>query len=194
MHLQFEFKKNLKVICFAVMGLFILGGYAYISTEQEEVINVKTFLSKDGIHPGKTVKVAFFIEIHPDWHINAHELTDEFLIPSDLTFEENENLEVLKYYYPEPKLGKFDYSDSELQIYEDEAIFGALIKVSDKLALGQHKLKAKLRYQACNHRSCLPPKTLNFELELGVVSPCQETKDIHQDIFSKLDFEKDNTL
>jgi len=181
------------MVIFIVIGLFFLGRQAYVSAE-EEVVQVKTFISKDRVHPGEKFKVAFFVEVNPGWHINAHELADEFLIPTLLTFEEKDNVELLEYYYPEPKLRKFDYSEEELQIFEDKAILGALVSVGKDLGLGLHKLKAKLRYQACDHRSCLPPKTLNFEIDFNVVDASQETQEINQEIFSKIDFEKGNRL
>jgi DsbC/DsbD-like thiol-disulfide interchange protein len=192
MNFRFKLRNNLMIILIAI-GLFFLGRHVYVSAE-EEVVQVKTFISKDGVHLGKKFKVAFLVEIISGWHINAHELADEFLIPTSLTFEEKENVEVLKYYYPEPKLAKFDYSEEELQIFEDKAVLGALVSLGKDLGLGRHKLKAKLRYQACDHRSCLPPKTLNFEIDFNVVEASQETKEINQEIFSKIDFEKGNRL
>lgn len=192
MNIQFEMWRKIKIICLVIVGIFFWALCGNLSAE-EEVVKVETFISKDGIHPGETFKVAFLVKISQNWHINAHELADEFLFPTSLTVEEDKSIKAMKYYYPEPKSGKFDYSESELLVYDGGVILGALVKIGDDVELGEQKLKAKFKYQACDNTSCLPPKTLNFEITFLVVNPSQETKKIHQEIFSKLDFEKDNT-
>ena len=191
-HSQFDFRKNLKVIPLIIFGLFSLYGYTNTSTGESEIIKIKTFISKNRVHPGETFKVALLVKITPNWHIHAHELSDEFLIPTKLIFEEKEKIEVTDYYYPEPKAEKFEYSESELQIYDEEVILGALIKASHELQLGHHKLKGKFSYQPCDDKSCLPPKKIEFEISFEVVPLSQETEDIHKDIFLKLDFKKDH--
>lgn len=191
MFIQCKSKKKLIVFPVLIFGLVFLFGYSLSSSEEEEIVKVKTFISKNGIHPGETFKVALFVQISPPWHIHASELSDEFLIPTEMIFEENENLEVTQYYYPEPKSEKFEYSDSELQIYDEEVIMGALIKASSELQPGEYKLKGKLGYQACDDRSCLPPKKVEFEILVKIIPVSQETEDIHPEIFSKLDFKKD---
>ncbi len=127
------------IVLFLLLSLYFPNiRFPSIEAQEEEIVTVKTFLSQDGAHPGNKLQVAFLINILPGWHIYATELTDEFLIPSELIIEENDDIKVLKLYYPESASGKFDYSDVILQIYEGEVIFGALIKVSDGIAQKQH--------------------------------------------------------
>lgn len=182
-------KKNLKFFLIIFLGPLFFPGYTDISAGQSEIVEIETFLSKNGIHPGETFKIAILVRISPGWHIHAHELHDQFLIPTELIFEEDEKIKVTKTYYPEPKLEKFEYSESELEIYDGEVILGALIKVNE-LPLGKHHLKGELGFQACDDRSCLPPKKIEFEIPFEVVSLSKKTEEINQHIFSKLDFKK----
>ena len=177
------------IIMFSFISLLVLSSFTLIEAQEGEIITVKTFISQDGIHPGKQFQAAFLINITPGWHIYAPKLSDEFLIPSELIIEENDDIRVLKLYYPEPESRNFDYSDVELQIYEGEFVFGALIKVSDGIAQKDHTLKAQLLYQACDDRSCLPPMTLDLEIPFKVVPPSQKVKEINEKIFSKINFE-----
>lgn len=190
MDFQFDSKWNKKFITI-IIGLFILSGYTIISAGQSEIVEIETFISKNGVHPGETFKVAVLVKISPGWHIHAHELLDQFLIPTELIFEEDEKIKVTKTYYPEPKLEKFEYSESELEIYDGEVTLGALIKASSELPLGQHHLKGELSFQSCDNRSCLSPKKIEFKIPFEVVPLSKKTKDINQHIFSKLDLKKD---
>ena len=186
--IQPKYRKNLIVLLFLI-SLFFLGSFPSVESREDEIITIKTFISQDGIHPGTKFQAAFLINIIPGWHIYAPQLSDEFLIPSELTVDENDDVQVLKYYYPEPKSEKFEYSDTELQIYDGEVIFGALFKVSDSISPKGHILKAQLLYQACDDRSCLPPNTLYLEIPFNVVPPSQKVNQINRQIFSKIDFE-----
>jgi len=176
-------------ILFILICFSFLCASSFIEAQEEDILTAKTFISHDGVHPGKSFKVAFRLSITPGWHINGTKLDDEFLIPSELTVDENDDVQVLKYYYPEPKSEKFEYSDTELQIYDGEVIFGALFKVSDSISPKGHILKAQLLYQACDDRSCLPPNTLYLEIPFNVVPPSQKVNQINRQIFSKIDFE-----
>ena len=189
--IQPKYGKNL-IVLFSLLSLFFHTNFQSIEAREDEIITIKTFISQDRIHPGKQFQVAFLINIIPGWHIYAPKLSDEFLIPSELIIEENDDIQVLKLYYPEPRSGKFDYSDTELQIYEGEVILGALFKVSDGIDQKAHILKAQLLYQACDDRSCLPPKILNLEIPFKVVPLSQKVNEINLKIFSKINFEKES--
>jgi len=162
-----------------------------IEAKEEETVTVKTFISHDGIHPGGSLKVAFLLNIIPGWHIYGPKLDDEFLIPSEMIIDEGDNIKALKLSYPEPGSGRFDYSEAELPVYEGEILLGALIKVSDEIALKKHFLKVNFLYQPCDDRTCMAPRTLKLEIPFKVVSLSKKTKEINKKIFSKIDFEKE---
>jgi DsbC/DsbD-like thiol-disulfide interchange protein len=187
------FKKEipfLRIILSIIIFFFFLCGPVLTEAKEEEVLTVKTFISHDGIHPGKSFKVALLFNITPGWHIYGPELLDEFLIPSELIIDEDDKIKVLKLYYPEPSSGRFDYSEVDLQLYEGEILLGALLKVSNDIALKKHLLKASLLYQPCDDRTCMAPRTLKLEIPFKVVSLSKKVKEINEKIFSKIDLEK----
>jgi DsbC/DsbD-like thiol-disulfide interchange protein len=187
---QTDFRRNNKTIP-VIIGMILLLGFTNVSKGQSDIVEIKTFISKNGVHPGKTFKVAVFVKINPGWHIHANELADQFLIPTELLFEENEKTEVTQFYYPEPKLEKYEYSESELEVYDGEIIIGALVKTSSALKPGKYKLKGELDYQACDNRSCLSPKKIEFEIAFESVPLSKNIEFINTKIFSKLNFKKD---
>jgi thiol:disulfide interchange protein DsbD len=153
-----------------------------------EVLDVKTYLSQDGAHPGGVVDIAFLLDILPGWHINGHELADPYLIPCTLLIEEENSVEVIEVYYPVPETRSYTFSEVELQVYEGKVVLGARIKVGDAIPQGKNLLKASFLYQACDEISCMAPETLEFEIPFQVVPASTEIKKINQEIFAQLKF------
>ena len=173
-------------ISILVCILFLVG----VSSDgnEGEVLEVKTFLSHDGVKQGGVVDVAFLLDILPGWHINGPELADQFLIPCTLLIEEEDAVEVMEIYYPVPETRSYSFSEVELQIYEGKVVLGARIKVGDAVAQGKNILKASFLYQACDDTSCMAPETLEFEIPFQVVPASAEIEQINRDIFSKIKF------
>ncbi|MFQ6069450.1 MAG: protein-disulfide reductase DsbD domain-containing protein [Candidatus Aminicenantales bacterium] len=159
-----------------------------INAEKDDVVALKTYLSQSAVHPGKSFRVAFKIDIAPGWHINAPEPGDEFLIPSELFFEEDETVEVLKLHYPEPGRESFAYSQQELLVYRGEVFLAAEIRVKKDVSLKKHVLKASFIYQPCDSRTCMPPKKLEIKIPFSVVPSSKKVKQINEKIFSKIKF------
>jgi thiol:disulfide interchange protein DsbD len=181
---------NFKTMLFILVVFGLLGQAYPQGQENTQVLQFQTFLSRNAVHAGETFKVALLLRINPGWHINGHELADEFLIPSSLTFDENQGLKITDYYYPKANSGKYEYSEYELLVYEGEVVFAATVKADAGLQAGQQNLTGKFMYQACDHRSCLPPKTINLGIPVAIVDLSQETIEINQEIFSKIESEK----
>ena len=166
-------------------------GWADGPMQAQEVVKIQAFLSHDGVPAGKTIQLAIKAEIAPTWHIHAHVLSDEFLIPTDLAVDETEGFTTADVFYPEPQLEKYDYSDVKLEVYEGEAVFAACLQTDAELAPGNYTIKGKFKFQACDHSSCLPPKGLDFEVTVKVVEPSQEVQALNQEIFALVEFKKD---
>jgi thiol:disulfide interchange protein DsbD len=154
----------------------------------EEVLDVKPYLSLDGVHAGETIDVAFVLDITPGWHINGPEQEDEFMISCSLSIEEDEAFEVVDIYYPVPEKRSYSYSEAELQVYEGKVVLGARVKVKDATQEGKYNLKAKFSYQACNDVSCMPPEALGLEIPFQVVPAMSVTKKLNQEIFEHIKF------
>jgi hypothetical protein len=156
--------------------------------QNEQVVEVKALLSRDGVRPGEAFKAAILLKVQPGYHINNNTPNDEFLVPTTLTIEANPNIETIEIYYPGGHRGRFAYSQAELIIYEGEAVLGALLKAKDGIPAGLLKLKATLSYQACDNTSCLPPKDLPFEVAVPIVQAGKEGHDLHPEVFGKIPF------
>lgn len=174
--------KILTLICIPFLMGFSSAG------SEGEVLDVKTYVSQDGVHPGETIDIAFLLDIIPGWHINGPELADQFLIACTLMIDEDDTVEVLEIYYPVPETRAYSFSEVKLQVYEGKVVLGARIKVDDAITLGKNVLKASFLYQACDEMSCMAPETLEFEIPFQVVPASKEIKQINQEIFSQIKF------
>lgn len=134
--------------------------------------------------------MAFRVQISPGWHINGPDLPDPFLIPSELTVEEEEGITVSGYYYPEASTRRFPYAETECPVYEGEVILGALIRVAEKTPPGPRVLKAQFLYQPCDEATCLAPQTIDLKISFRVVPPSVPVKKLHEDIFERIRLEK----
>ena len=181
-------KRNHQIIMMfsAVLAVSLTLAPALPAQENEQVVEVKSALSRNAVRPGETFKAAVILKIQAGYHINDNAPLDEFLFPTSVSIEDNPEFEVVEIYYPAGRRAKFSYSEAELVVYDGEAVLGVLLKAKDGLAPGARTLKAILSYQACDNTSCLPPKELAFEIAVPVAKT--GGADIHPEIFGKLRF------
>ena len=119
------------------------------------------------LQPGKTAEVSVAIQIRPNYHINSNAPADEYLIPTRLTWEPS-GLDWKKTDYPEAETVSYSFSDKPLSVYSNKIVIVSHFAVPESVPASLKELKGKLRYQACNNRACLPPKTV--EVSVPVLS------------------------
>jgi hypothetical protein len=76
--------------------------------------------------------------------------------------------EVLGIDYPQPTLEKSSFSDKPLSVYTGDFVIRTHFKRAAQAVPGPGWLTGKLRYQACNDKMCLPPRTLEVKAALLV--------------------------
>lgn len=139
--------------------------------DNSDVLSVEAFLSVDKIRPGDTFKVGVRTTLHGSWHVNSHHPSEEFLIPTVVTFDPVNGLEFGDPNYPKSEEKKFDFSETPLAVYEGSMVIWATAKASESLKPGQIKITGNFGYQACNDVSCLMPSKEPFEILAEVVLP-----------------------
>ena len=181
-------KRNRQIIMgfSAVLAVSFWLAPALAAQENGQVVEVKSVLARDAVRPGETFKAAVILKVQAGYHINDNAPLDEFLFPTSVSIEDGPEFEVVEIYYPAGRRARYSYSETELVVYDGEAVLGVLLKAKDGLAPGAKTLKAILSYQACDNTSCLPPKELVFEIAVPVAKT--GGADIHPEIFGKLRF------
>jgi len=117
---------------------------------------------------GATVEAKITAQLRPGYHCNSNTPADDYLIPLKLTWTAAP-LEVAGVVYPKPQLEKYAFSDKPVSVYTGDFDLVTKFKVPANAPMGPGVISAKLRYQACTERMCLPPKTVDVSLPLEIV-------------------------
>lgn len=113
-------------------------------------------------HSKQDVELRFVIQ--SGLHINSNTPHSPYLIPTKLTLDQPAGVEISKVEYPQGVDYHFEFSPKDaLSVYTGE--FGVRVQVHAKP--GHYTLHGQLRYQACDDRTCNPPKTLPLTLNLA---------------------------
>ena len=112
-----------------------------------------------------TVRV--HIQLQPGYHANSNTPNDEYLIPMKLTWAADP-LKVEETVFPKPRLEKYPFSEKPVSVFSGDFEIVTKFKVSANSASGPALGTGKLRYQACNEKMCLPPKTVEVPLTIEI--------------------------
>jgi len=146
-------------------------------------------LATDAVHAGSKVKMAVVAEVPPGFHINDHNPTLEYLIPTEIKITASTPLSVESVFYPRGDPRKFTFEDKPLSVYAGTVVIGALLEVSTSAAPGEYSLQGKISYQACNDQACFPPASAPVTLKVKVVGEKVRLKPVNQDVFRRASFE-----
>jgi hypothetical protein len=117
---------------------------------------------------GATTDLALTLQLTTGYHVNSNTPSDEYLIPLRITWNPGP-LEAVKVSYPQPHMEKFAFSQKPLSIFSGEFEIQTQFKPSATATPGLGVMTGKLRYQACNDRMCLAPKTLDITVPVQIV-------------------------
>ena len=112
---------------------------------------------------GKSSPVALHFRIEPGFHINSHAPKDEFLIPTVLSIPADAGVKLEDATYPPGAEFVLPADpDTKLSVYTADFTIQAKLLAEP----GDHLVKAKLRYQACDKTACMPPKTITVPIDV----------------------------
>ena len=109
-----------------------------------------------------TVKIP--VKIQAGFHVNSNTPSEEYLIPLKVTWTELGALQGGETTYPKPTLEKYEFAPKPLSVFTGNFEVSARFKVAPNAQAGPGMAVGKLRYQACNHRACFPPKTIEVKV------------------------------
>jgi hypothetical protein len=112
---------------------------------------------------GKASPVSLHFRIAPGLHINSHSPKDEYLIPTAFSVPDGSGVKLENAVYPAGAEFVLPADPgTKLNVYTGE------FTIQTKLVaeMGDHLVKAKLRYQACDLTACMPPKTITVPIDI----------------------------
>ena len=95
------------------------------------------------------------------FHVNSHTPKSELLIPTQITLQPAAGVKAEGVEYPAGTSYSFSFDPTEkLDVYS-----GAFtVKLPVVAEAGTHTVDGTLRYQACDHAACYPPKSLPLQV------------------------------
>lgn len=191
---------RIRLIAISLLALGMIaffGAYASaqldLFSDLDEPVTVKSYRSLSSVPQGGTVKVAIELVLSGHWHVNAHKVNDEFLVPTSVSFEAPTGFTVGDIAYPDVVEKKLSFSDKPLFLYEGQALIGAEISVPSNASVGDHTVNATVNYQACDNEKCLAPETKTIAISVPVSSATDAIDAANSDIFGKMDFSATTT-
>ena len=109
-----------------------------------------------------SITVTVTLEIDKAYHLNAHEVGNDALVPTTLALVGAESIP-MKVDYPSGEDRQFPFADAPIRIYENRVVFEATIRKIGPLG-SDERPQLLLRYQACTERECLRPVTIEVPI------------------------------
>jgi len=110
---------------------------------------------------GKRTVLELRFRVVDGFHVNSHTPKSELLIPTQITLQPVTGVKAEPVEYPAGTSYSFSFDPTEkLDVYT-----GAFtVKLPVVADAGTHTVDGTLRYQACDHAACYPPKSLPVQV------------------------------
>jgi DsbC/DsbD-like thiol-disulfide interchange protein len=149
------------------------------------IVKPHTYISLEPTPRGKVFQAAVVVEIARGFHMNSHQPSESYLIPTTLTAEIPAGIKLIDTIYPPGKLEKFAFSPTKpLDVYTGSVTLRLRLALTSDAPIGTMTIPAKLRYQACNDVACLRPVTVPVNIQLKVAEAGAKSQAAHADIFA----------
>jgi thioredoxin:protein disulfide reductase len=161
-------------ICFLAMAIltFSAGAPAQDTafTRAASVLQPLAYVSLQPVPRGSAFEIGVVAKITPGFHVNAHEPSEEYLIPTKVTADLPAGIVVVETDYPRGVMRAFQFSKTPLRVYETSFTVRMKLRAGNATALGHQKIPLTIGYQACNQDSCLPPTKIAATAELEIAA------------------------
>lgn len=136
-------------------------GFGQPAKQWVQMVSAPELTVQTGTAPGRERQLVLRFVIQSGLHINSHSPHSRYLIPTALTLDPATGVQIGAVQYPPGVDDHLDFSPNDaLSVYTGQ--FGVTVPI--RAASGRYTLHGKLRYQACDNRTCNPPKTLPVTL------------------------------
>jgi len=150
--------------------LLLLSSLASAQSTDEKPKVIMAPVGTVQVRAGATKDVPLDFRVGSEYHINSHTPHSPLLIPTALKLNGPEQVSVAEVQYPGGQDMSFAFSPEEkLSVYSGDFSIDTKLKVAANAAPGMYPMKGELRYQACDHSSCYPPRSLAVQFQVSVV-------------------------
>ena len=149
-----------------MVALLALGLGQGASTRAE----LTPILAMSAARQGEIVRGAVSVHLPEGFHAQSNAPKDPALIPTRLTFEPADGIEIKEVDFPKTTDIHVIGFDEPLAVFDGDFVIGVELKVDKSAAVGPHSLTMHLRYQACNDSKCFVPDSVHDQWAIPVVA------------------------
>jgi thioredoxin:protein disulfide reductase len=180
-------RQNLRAI-FASLGLVALAAIALAQDnpypQAASVLQPQAYVSIAPVPRGHAFEIAVVAKISPGFHINAHEPSEEYLIPTKIMADLPPGIALVETTYPRGVMRAFRFSKTPLRVYEGSFTVKMKLRAQTAAPLGPKKIGLTIGYQACNQDACLPPTKIPATAQLEIADVDTPVRPVNPSIFS----------
>lgn len=173
---------------FASLVVLALAGMALAQDKPypaaASVLQPQAYVSLQPVPRGHSFEIAVVAKISPGFHINAHEPSEDYLIPTKITADLPLGVALVETTYPRGVMRTFRFSKTPLRVYEGSFTVKMKLRAEAGAPLGQKKIGLTVGYQACNQDACLPPTKIPTTAELEIAAVDAPAHPANANIFS----------
>jgi hypothetical protein len=176
------------------LGVLVLATLGLAGSEAQEtdsgkgtppVRKIEVLPQSDGLKPGQSMGLGLRVILGREFHVNSHEPSTEYLIPTAMEVLSPDGLKVGAWEYPEAVTKKFSYSEEPLKIYQGSFLIRGSLAAPANSTPSLKQVRLAVKYQACTVQRCYPPKKEEVVVPIRIVTPQTPTRPLHPEIFSK---------
>ena len=151
------------VFCLATLGLAQAPGDKQPYVTLAPVGNVQ-------LRAGASTSLNIDFRVGSEFHINSHHPKADYLIPTVLKLNAPEQVAVADLKYPAGEDMAFAFAPNDkLSVYSGDFAINVVFKAPANAAAGSYPVKGELRFQACDHSACYPPRSIPVQFQVTVV-------------------------
>lgn len=170
----------------SILTIILLIFAINIFAQESEHLSYRVYSDRNSYSLKDTVKIALKVKINEKYHINSYNPSDDSYIKTEV-ISKSENLKQIAIFYPQHKMYKFSFSDTEIPVYEGEFLIGLTFLPIENAKEGEYVIPIEMTYQACDNNACYPPKTIKSEIKVNI---SKTGSFANKEIFEKIDFTK----
>ena len=159
-----RFARFVAVACVSAMAL------AGAARGDDVRVRTEWVFAADAAHPGDILHLALQVGMENNFHVQAHEVSDDSTMPTTLTVTAPSGIRVREIVYPKPVKFRVQGFDESLEVFEHEFGIGVALEVGAEVKPGTYSMTAALEYQACNDKICVAPAAAELRAEIKIVA------------------------
>ena len=152
------------------LSMLLLAGVLLAQNFGDKPFVVMAPVGSVQVKAGASKDVNIDFRIGSEFHINSHSPKSPLLIPTVLKLSGPDQVMVADVKYPAGQDMSFAFSpDEKLSVYSGDFSIDAILKTPSGTAAGTYPVKGELRFQACDHSACYPPRSIPVQFQVTVV-------------------------